>query len=93
MSAACPRYGFELRLRVEPGLDLATRESLADALEDALDARGLAAERVGEDVWTLVVTRDGSQAIDADREALLAWAATRDEIVDVEAGPLVDLTA
>jgi YggL 50S ribosome-binding protein len=93
VSAACPRYGFEVRARIEPGLDGASRSALWDSLGRILDARGLSATRSGEDVWTLVVTRDGGQAIDADRLALVQWLEGRTEVVEHVAGPLVDLSA
>ena len=63
---------------------------MRDALGTLLAARGLEAEpaRGG----ALVVTREGGQAIDADREAVLAWAGARDDVAAYEAGPIVDLT-
>ena len=89
MSAACPRLGFTLRLRLAPDAD---GVAVRDALGAALGARGLETEPAARDPWTLVVTREGGQAIDADREALTAWAASRDDVVACEAGPIVDLS-
>ena len=88
MSAACPRFGFLLRLVPAPGADA---DALRAALDAALGALGLEAE--GARPAALVVTREGAQAIDADREAVLAWAAARDDVARCEAGPLVDLSA
>ena len=90
MSAACPRLGFTLRLRPAPGADAA---AVHDALGTLLAARGLEAEPAPRDPWTLVVTREGSQAIDADREAVAAWAVARDDVAACDAGPIVDLSA
>jgi len=61
-----------------------------DALGTLLAARGLEAEpaRGG----ALVVTREGGQAIDADREAVAAWAAGREDVEACEAGAIVDLS-
>ena len=92
MSAACPEFGFELTFDLVPRLGEDARSALRDAFIDALEARGLSADGGGEQVWRHVITRDGAQAIDADREALRAWAATRPEIAAVTVGPLVDLS-
>jgi len=92
MSAACPEYGFELTFHLVPRLAEDARSALWDAFIDAVEARGLSAGGGGDQVWRLVITRDGGQAIDADREALGAWAAARPEIAAVGVGPLVDLS-
>ena len=91
MSAPCPEYGFTFACRLAPGLDAAAAHALRDAFVHALESRGLAA--AGSDAaWRHVISRDGGQAIDADREALQAWADARPEIVAATVGPLQDLT-
>lgn len=90
MSAPCPTYGFAIALRPAPGLDAAASAALRDAFVAAVEARGLSAGG-GDRVWRHVISRDGGQAIDADREALRAWAASRPDVMDVTVGPLVDL--
>ena len=91
MSAPCPEYGFTLTCRLAPAVGPDAARALRDALAQALESRGLAARGGGEERWHHVVTRDGGQAIDADREALRAWAATRPEIAAATVGPLHDL--
>jgi len=88
VSAACPAFGFELVLRSTPGLDAAGRRALEDALAATVASHGLSAARTG---GRYVITRDGGQAIDADRDVLRAWAAGRPEVAAATVGPLVDL--
>ena len=90
MSAPCPTYGFAIALRPAPGLDDRASRALRDAFVAAVEARGLSTGGGGQG-WHHVISRDGGQAIDADREALRAWAASRPELVEVSVGPLVDL--
>ena len=91
MSGACPRLGFELRLTLAPDLQDARRAELRAAFAELTQSRGLVSVGGGGDEWLKVVWREGSQAEHEDRQALLAWATGREEIVSVEAGPIVDL--
>jgi hypothetical protein len=94
MSTACPVFGFDVTLRLAPDAPAPAERSLAPALAAALAERGLSASALpapADRVWRRTITRDGSQAVDADREALRAWAAARPEIAGVGVGPLVDL--
>ncbi|GLC24674.1 50S ribosome-binding protein YggL [Roseisolibacter agri] len=92
MSAPCPEYGFTFACRLAPGLDADAVRALRDAFVGVLESRGLAAAGGGDATWHHVISRDGGQAIDADREALEAWADARAEIVEATVGPLQDLT-
>ena len=91
MSAPCPVFGFEVRAEIRPVDD--DRRALWLALEtDFLAERGLVARRIAlGGVLSFAVTSEASQATDADRRALEAWAATRPEILSMRVGPLVDL--
>lgn len=91
MSAACPEFGFDVTFRLAAGLPEAERDRLWTAFVRAVEARGLSAGGGGDVVWTHTVVRDGGQAVDADREALRAWAEAQPGIVEVRVGPLVDL--
>jgi uncharacterized protein YggL (DUF469 family) len=91
MSAACPEFGFDLAVRLAPGLPAGERDALRRAFLRAVEAHGLAAAGGGDAVWRYTITRDGGQAVDADRDALRAWAGGRPGVVDVSAGPLVDV--
>jgi hypothetical protein len=91
MSGACPRLGFELRLRLVDDLPGERRAALRAALAEVARARGLVSVGGGGDEWLQVVWREGSQAEHEDRESLVAWARGREEIAGAEAGPIVDL--
>jgi hypothetical protein len=90
VSAPCPEYGFTFACRLASPLDADAARALRDAFARVLESRGLAADG-GDGRWHHVISRDGGQAIDADREALRAWAASRPDVADVTVGPLVDL--
>jgi uncharacterized protein YggL (DUF469 family) len=92
MSAPCPEYGFVLRCRLVAVANGDPHAALRAAFADALEAHGLVAAGGGESDWRYVIRRDGGQAVDADRQAVAAWLATRREVADVVVGPLVDLT-
>jgi hypothetical protein len=49
--------------------------------------------RVNVGSWPAILKSEASQATDADRQAIQAWAATRREIVRLDVGQLVDLSA
>jgi uncharacterized protein YggL (DUF469 family) len=83
--------GFELRLQLAPDLPDERRAALGAALAEVTQSRGLVSVGGGGDEWLKVVWREGSQAEHEDREALVAWARSREEIAGVEAGPIVDL--
>lgn len=91
MSGACPRLGFELRLRLDDDLSEERRTVLRAALAELARSRGLVIVGGGADEWLHVVWREGSQAEHEDREALLGWAQGHAEIVHAEAGRIVDL--
>jgi hypothetical protein len=67
--------------------------ALWDAFVKEVEAHGLCVAGGGDVVWRHVIEREGGQAIDADRGILLAWARSQEQIVEAQAGPLVDLTA
>lgn len=94
MSAPCPVFGFEAHAEIRP-VDDDDRRALWRAVEtDFLAGRGLVARFLAfEGVLSFAVTSEASQATDADRKALEAWAATRPEILSLRVGPLVDLAA
>jgi len=89
VSGACLRLGFTVAVRPAPALDDEARVALRRALRDAVEARGLESTPVGE--WMVLVTGVGTQATDADREALAAWAAERLDVAAHAVGALVDL--
>lgn len=88
MSAACPLFGFVIQLH---GRDARDRTSLLDALRrELLAERGLLLiDAEAADAY--IVTGDGFQATDADREAVIAWLAARLLTRDYIVGALDDV--
>ncbi len=89
MSAACPIYGFDVLLEPNSGVDVTALQAIF--LEQAIEHAGLAAEAGAAVTGRYTVTRDGSQATDADRQAIARWAAGQSDIARCDVGPLVDL--
>ena len=94
MTAACPELVFDVTLHPTAALGDAARRALWTAVVAALEARGLSAALHSADAaLRFRVTRDAGQAIDADREAVRAWAESRPDVERVVVGPLLDLRA
>jgi uncharacterized protein YggL (DUF469 family) len=91
MTAACPEFGFEITVRLAPHVDARRRRTLAATFRTLAESNGLIADGGGEREWHYVITRDGGQAIDADRALLGDWIRSRPEIAHVDVGPIVDL--
>lgn len=93
MSAACPVFGFDVTFTPAAGADPAALDALgADFVELLLGPQGLSAEPGRGGRWRHTITRDGGQATNSDREAVVAWAAARARIAACDVGPLVDLS-
>ena len=88
MSAACPLFGFVIRLRMHDVGALA--ELLAGLRAELLDERGLLLTD-GEAPNSYIVTGEGLQATDADREAVIAWLAARPILAGYAVGALDDV--
>jgi len=88
MSAACPLFGFVLQLRTD---DVDALARLLSALRaDVLEGRGLLLMD-GEAANVYIVTGDGFQATDADREAVIAWLDTQPTPAGYTVGALDDV--
>ena len=85
-------FGFVARFQVVAALDDAAETRLTDDFLRLLEARGLVTSGGFSGTrWSHVIRSDASQATDADRQAVDAWAASRAEIVSREVGDVVDL--
>jgi uncharacterized protein YggL (DUF469 family) len=94
MSSACPEYGFEFSFRAT----VAAPDDWTDALWTdfiaMIESHGLFAGGGATGLqWHHVISRDGAQATDQDRQLLLEWARGRADVTDAVAGPLIDLKA
>jgi hypothetical protein len=88
VSAACPLFGFVVQLRSD---DVRAHARLMAALRtELLDGRGLLLAD-GEAANQYIVTGDGFQATDADRQAVIAWLAAQGPAVHYIVGELDDV--
>ena len=92
MRAPCPTLGFHLAFTTAPGAPESSRGALRAAFLRTAAAYGLVCESGDAASLRFVVTGDGLQATEADRERLVAWIAKQPEIASHRAGPLTDLT-
>lgn len=90
MSAACPVFGFVVRLEVGPRDD--PMKLMANLVDEVLYPRGLIVDRDTGHGASFVVRGEAAQATSADADAVAQWANKRAEILDVRIGPLVDLS-
>ena len=88
--AAGPILGFAVQMEPAPGADL---DALWRAFNTWLDARGLRCVEGDEPPPALswLVSSEGGQATDLDREAMVVWLGARADVSDYGVGPLVDL--
>jgi hypothetical protein len=70
MSAACPVFGVVVRVHPAPDVDL---DRILIALRDAVLAPRALLASPGEGTGEHVITGDGFQATDADRQAIVDW--------------------
>lgn len=92
MSAPCPTLGFQIAFTVAPGVAELRRDALRTAFLRTAAAYGLACDAKDEGSCRFVVTGDGLQATESDRQRLIDWLAAQPEIASHRAGPLTDLT-
>ena len=93
MSAPCPRFGFLCELRsARSGAD--QLERVRAAFEAFAQTHGLTVtlDRADAKRYSFVVTGEGTQATEADRQAIGAWAVSRGDLL-VRVDDLMDLQA
>ena len=92
MTAPCPSFGFIVTMEPRAHLDATARERLwADWLA-FIERRGLYCAGGGGDSLEYVIASEASQATDADRAAVEAWLAARDDLRAWRVGELIDLS-
>lgn len=91
MSAPCPVLGFVIRVTMNSTAAEPEVDALVDDLMALLETNGLVGAGEGDRTLEFVVHRDGTQAVEQDREIIQSWSSrwTRSAAVDV--GPLTDL--
>jgi uncharacterized protein YggL (DUF469 family) len=88
MAAACPVFGFVVHFRLRANAS-ARRFTIALRTE-LLTTRGLAAA-VDEPGEEIVISGEGCQATDADRNAVLDWLARRPDLKRFDVSPICDI--
>ena len=87
MSAPCPTFGFIVR--AAPSQDTS---ELRRALATRLGAAGLLVDESGDRAGAIVITRDGSQATESDRQLVIALLDGDLHVAGAAVSDLVDLT-
>ena len=82
MSAPCPRFGFIVTLAPE-------EPRIVEDFQRLLSGYGLDATRAG--ALAFVITREGSQATNNDREIVRNWSNRWSNVASITVGDLVDL--
>jgi uncharacterized protein YggL (DUF469 family) len=91
MSAPCPEFGFVLTANVRDDAPDARVGALIDDLIELLEAHGLTTAGGGNRLLEYVISREGSQATDADRQLVAAWTNRWDDVATFTVSDLVDL--
>jgi uncharacterized protein YggL (DUF469 family) len=87
MSAACPQFGFIIQVPRLSGTHV--DELVRSFRAELLAARGLVVALCGTQ---LIVTGDGLQATNDDRDAVVAWLAERRDVEQYFVSPLGDVS-
>jgi len=91
MSAPCPTLGFRLAFTIAARVDETRRAMVRGAFLETLDAYGLVGEATDGEAFAYIITGDGTQATESDRERVLTWLDEQPEIASRRAGPLTDV--
>ena len=83
MSAPCPRFGFLITLAPQ-------EPRIVEDLHRFLTGHGLEAARAGG-ALAFVVTREGGQATNDDREIVRDWSNRWSNVASITVGALVDI--
>jgi len=93
MSAPCPILGFTVLVDLHESVEESQGEALARALTELLAAQGLEASGGGRRQQLYVVSREGSQATEAERQLVESWASEWSDVAGIRVSDLVDLSA
>jgi len=93
MSAPCPILGFTVLVDLRESAEEAQGEELAQSLTALLAAQGLESSGGGRRQQLFVVSREGSQATEAERQLVERWASEWSDVAEVTVSDLLDLSA
>jgi len=92
MSAPCPILGFTVLADLRASVEEAQGEEMVRALMDLLATHGLVASGGGRRQLLFTVSREGSQATEAERQLVQRWAAEWSSVAAITVSDLVDLS-
>jgi uncharacterized protein YggL (DUF469 family) len=93
MSAPCPILGFTVLVDLHESVEESQADVLTQALTELLAAQGLESSGGGRRQRLFVVSREGSQATEAERQLVESWASEWRDVADITVSDLVDLGA
>jgi len=91
LSAPCPVLGFTILIELHASVADARGDALRSALGELLASNGLTMTGGGRRRARFEVRREGSQATEADRRLVAAWAEEQSDVARVDVSELVDL--
>jgi len=92
VSAPCPILGFTVLADLRASVEEAQGEEMVRALMDLLATHGLVASGGGRRQLLFTVSREGSQATEAERQLVQRWAAEWSSVAAITVSDLVDLS-
>jgi len=92
MSAPCPILGFTVLVDLRDSTEEWQGGELTRTLTDLLAAQGLVASGGGGRQLLFVVSREGSQATEAERQLVQSWAREWSSVADITVSDLLDLS-
>jgi uncharacterized protein YggL (DUF469 family) len=92
MSAPCPILGFTVLVALRESGD-SQAAAITQSLRELLAAQGLESSGGGRRQLLFVVSREGSQATEAERQLVESWASEWSDVADITVSDLVDLSA
>ena len=92
MSAPCPILGFTVLVDLRAEAEESQAEVLSQSLTELLAAQGLESSGGGRRQQLFVVSREGSQATEAERLLVESWASEWSDVAVITVSDLVDLS-
>ena len=92
MSAPCPILSFTVLVALRESGD-SQAAAITQSLRELLAAQGLESSGGGRRQLLFVVSREGSQATEAERQLVESWASEWSDVADITVSDLVDLSA
>ena len=92
MSAPCPILGFTVLIELHVSTEESQAEALSRSLTELLSAQGLEASGGGRRPLLFIVSREGSQATEAERQLVQSWASEWSDVATITVSDLIDLS-